>query len=607
MHLDKLKEKALSLPLSPGVYIMKNGVGEVIYVGKAKKLKNRVSQYFQDTASHSQKTRAMVNKVNDFDVIVAASEFEALILECSLIKQHQPKYNILLKDDKGYPFIRIDFKARYPEMSLANRVLSDGASYFGPFGSRSVTQELIKILRLTMKLPDCGKKFPRDIGCGRPCLNYHMAQCDGWCQTNKSEEEYQCRIQDVKNLLSGNYKKVAETIRTQMQAAAESLNFELAAGLRDKLRAIETLGKKQLVTAATSADTDVIGYAQTEIKACFTVLHFGNGDLLDKTFSVFSAPDDKQLAVSSLLKQYYLGRGFAPRMILLPFEIDDGDIFAMLLQQEYGRKVKIYAPQRGDKMKLIALAQKNASEEAERVTDRDARINAAIEKLGSMLTIPTPSRIESFDISNTAGTDIVAGMVVFVDGKPKVGDYKRFKLDTMDGQDDYEAMRTVVNRRFQRYLQKDKGFDVPPDLLLIDGGENHAKAALHVLEALNIHIPVFGMVKDERHRTRALVTPDGKEICITVQQAVFSLVGNIQEETHRFAIGYHKKLRSKRLKYSTLDRIPGIGPKRKQDLLKVFKSISAIRSAQLSELERVLPKTAALSVYQYFADDQKGE
>lgn len=606
MCLEDLKNKALTLPFSPGVYIMKDAFGEVIYVGKAKKLKNRVTQYFQDTASHSPKTRIMVSKVNDFDVIVAASEFEALVLECSLIKQHQPKYNILLKDDKGYPFLRINFKEEYPVLTMVNRVVDDGASYFGPFGSRSLTQELIKAILLTMKLPDCGKKFPREVGKSRPCLNYHMNQCEGWCQKNKTAAEYQAVMQQVKQLLSGNYKKVTEDIRTRMQAAADDMNFELAASYRDRLRAVETLGQKQLVTAATSADTDVIGYAQTDTKACFTVLHFGNGNLLDKNFSIISVPDDRQQAVSALLKQYYLTRGFSPKVILLPFEIEDSEIFAQLLHQQYDQKVRIHLPQRGDNAKLIALAEKNATEEVERVTDRDVHINAALEKLGEMLAISTPGRIESFDISNISGTDIVAGMVVFVDGKPRCSEYKRFNLDNMDGQDDYAAMRMAVKRRFLRYLQKEKGFDIQPDLLLIDGGENHAAIACDVLKELNISIPVFGMVKDDRHRTRALVTPDGEQISIAVQQSVFSLIGRIQEETHRFAIGYHKKLRSKRLRYSELDKIPGIGPKRKQELLKIFKSISAIRTARLDELERILPKGAAVAVYLHFQEEGKG-
>lgn len=607
MDLDTLKEKASSLPLLPGVYIMKNRTGEVIYVGKAKKLKNRVSQYFQDTASHSPKTRVMVSKIHDFDVIVASSEFEALILECSLIKQHQPKYNILLKDDKGYPFIRIDFRKSYPEISMASNAVDDGASYYGPFGSRHITQDLIKAIKTTMKLPDCGKKFPRDVGSCRPCLNYHMAQCAGWCQPNMTSQMYHDVISQVKQLLSGDYKTVTEQIKHQMQAAAEDMNFELAASLRDRMRAVETLGKRQLVTAATSADTDVIGFAQTDVKACFAVLHFSEGNLIDKYHMLLPAVDDDRGTVSALMKQYYLARGFAPRAILLPFPVEDGEVFAELLQQQYGHKVYIRVPQRGDNVRLVTMAMENAENEAERVTDKDARVSSALAKLGAMLAISTPSRIESFDISNISGTDIVAGMVVFSDGKPHPSEYKRFKLDELPGQDDYAAMETVIARRFNSYLRNEKGFNILPDLLLIDGGVVHAQTALRVLQSLEIAIPVFGMVKDDKHRTRALVTPDGEEICITVQQSVFSLVGRIQEETHRFAIGYHKKLRQKRLRYSELDKIPGIGEKRKQDLLKTFKSISGIREAHLSELERILPKNAADAVYNHFHGLQKGE
>lgn len=606
MQFEELKEKALLLPFSPGVYIMKNASGEVIYVGKAKKLKNRVTQYFQDVDAHTPKTKIMVSKIDDFDVIVAASEFEALVLECSLIKQHQPKYNILLKDDKGYPFIRVNFKEAYPDITIVNKVADDGASYFGPFGSRSTTQKLIKTIRNTMKLPDCGKKFPRDIGSSRHCLNYHMNLCEGWCQSDKSADEYDSVMQQVKCLLSGNYRRVTNDIQAQMQKYAEELQFELAANLRDRLRAVEALGKKQLVTAAISTDTDVVGFGQNETKACFTVMHFSEGNLIEKDYSVFAAPDDENIAVSSLLKQYYLNRGFAPKTILLPFAVEDGDIFAQLLELQYGRKVDLVTPKRGDKVKMVELACKNAQEEADRAADSSMRNNAVVGKLGAMLGISAPKRIEAFDISNLSGTDIVAGMTVFINGKASPGDYKRFKMDMMDDQDDYKAMAIAVERRFRRYVNGDPGFSVLPDLLLIDGGDKHATVAAEVLAMLGIEIPVLGMVKDDRHRTRALVTPDGKEISITVQQPVFSFIGRIQEATHNYAIGYHKKLRAKRLKYSELDKIPGIGEKRKQQLLKTYKSISAIRAAQLFELEMILPKNVAFSVYQHFKQQNEG-
>lgn len=605
MTFDELKEKALSLPYAPGVYIMRDKTDTVIYVGKAKKLKNRVSQYFQDTASHSPKTRIMVSKIHHFDVIVAASEFEALVLECSLIKRYMPKYNILLKDDKGYPYLRLNMKDIYPTISIVSKFADDGADYYGPFGGRSVTHGVMEAIRLTLKLPGCSKQFPRDIGKDRPCLNYHMNQCAGWCQLNKSCAEYRETMLQAKQLLQGNYKTVAEQIRQQMLSAADNLEFELAANLRDRLNAVENLGQKQLVTAGTLADTDVIGYGETEAKACFAVLHFSGGNLLDKEYEVFPRPDEKTEAVSSLLKQFYLSRGLAPKRILLPFEIEDGELFAQLLEQQFGRRPKLHVPQRGDNMRLIELACKNAFEEAQRVTGKEERVNATLALLGKMLAMEPPGRIESFDISNISGTDIVASMVVFTDGRPRKSDYKRFKLEGLSNQDDYASMHQVVKRRFAHLKAGDKGFSEAPDLLLIDGGVNHAKTAVAALQELDLQFPVYGMVKDDRHRTRALVTPEGKEIRIDNNQAIFSLIGNIQEETHRFAITYHRQLRSKRLRYSELDEIAGIGPKRKQELLRQFKSLTAIGQATLPELERILPKDAAAAVYHHFHETKE--
>ncbi len=600
MTFEQLKEKARSLPLAPGVYIMRDKTDKVIYVGKAKKLKNRVSQYFQDTASHTPKTRIMVSKIDRFDVIIAASEFEALVLECSLIKRYMPKYNILLKDDKGYPYLRLDMKEAYPRLKLVSKLSKDGAGYFGPYGSRSVTQSVLEAIRSTLKLPNCNKEFPRDIGKNRPCLNFHMNQCAGWCQSEKTQEQYREVMEQARQLLLGNYKGVADGIHKQMLAASENLEFELAASLRDRLNAVEQLGQKQTVTAGALADTDVIGYSETESKACFAVLHFRGGNLLDKDYEVFSAPDDKEAAVSSLIKQFYLSRGMAPKRVFLPFKIDDSELFAQFLQQQFSTVTRLSIPQRGENMRLVELANKNAFEEANRVTGKEERVSATLALLGKMLNMEPPVRIESFDISNISGTDIVASMVVFQDGKPRSADYKRFKLEGMDGQDDYGSMRQVILRRFTHYKAGDKGFDVAPSLLLIDGGVNHANVAVEALSELNLFFPVFGMVKDDRHRTRALVTPEGKEISISNQQAVFTLIGNIQEHTHNFAIRYHRHLRSKRLRYSQLDGIAGIGPKRKQQLLKTFKSLTNIGKASIEELERILPRDAAAAVYHHF-------
>ena len=579
---------------------MRDKTNKVIYVGKAKKLKNRVSQYFQDTASHTPKTRMMVSRIDHFDVIVAASEFEALVLECSLIKRYLPKYNILLKDDKGYPYLRLNMKDPYPVITLVSKIADDGAEYFGPYGSRGVTNAIVEAIRLTLRLPGCSKQFPRDVGKGRPCLNYHMNQCEGWCQDGKSFLEYRQRMEQAKQLLSGNYKAVAEDIRQQMLSAAENLEFEMAANLRDRLNAVENLGQKQLVTAGSLADTDVVGYAQTEAKACFAVLHFSGGNLLDKDYEVFPVPDDPEAAVSSLMKQYYLSRGMAPKIVLLPFSIEDSDLFSQLLEQQFGRKPKLRIPQRGDNVRLVELANKNALEEAQRVTTREEKVSGTLTMLGKMLAMDPPGRIESYDISNISGTDIVASMVVFEDGKPKKSEYKKFKIEDLADQDDYASMAQVLTRRFTHYQAGDKGFDAAPDLLLIDGGVNHACVAVEALKSLGLSFPVFGMVKDDRHRTRALVTPEGQEIRIDNNQTVFSFIGAIQEETHRFAITYHRSLRSKRLRYSELDRIPGIGPKRKQDLLKQFKSLIAIGAASLTELERLLPKDVASAVYDHF-------
>ena len=605
MDIQQLKEQAASLPLEPGVYIMKDKTQQVIYVGKAKKLRNRVSQYFQENIAHSPKTRMMVSKVDHFDVIVAGSEFEALVLECSLIKRYMPKYNILLKDDKGYPYIRLDMRQPYPSISLAPKIANDGAEYYGPFGSRGATQDLINGILLALKLPSCNKKFPRDIGKGRVCLNYHMNQCAGWCQDTRTQAEYRGLYEHVRQLLNGNFKQVALTLKDQMNAAAEGLNFELAAVLRDRLKAIELLSKKQLVTAGSRADLDVIGFAQTESKACFTVLHYSGGDLLDKEFEVFSVIDDPDAAVSSLLQQYYLTCGYAPKTILLPFPIEDRELIEQLLERQYGRTVRLLVPQRGDKVRLVELAVKNAAEEVQRLTTKDEKLYGALSSLGKMLMMDAPKRIESFDISNISGTDIVASMVVYIDGRPRKSAYRHFKIRDQAGQNDYASMHQVITRRFARYLEGDEGFSQLPDLLLVDGGTEHVKTAADALIAARICIPVFGMVKDDRHRTRALVTQDGSVINIDSNQSVFSLVGSIQEETHRFAISYHKKLRSKRLRYSELDKIEGIGAVRKEQLLKQFKSVSAIASATIFELEQHLPKNAAMAVYKHFHNNMK--
>lgn len=601
MTFEELKDKALSLPFAPGVYLMRDAGNKVIYVGKAKKLKNRVSQYFQDSAAHTPKTRAMVSKIDHFDVIVAASEFEALVLECSLIKRYLPKYNILLKDDKGYPYLRLDMSEEYPKITVVHKLAHDGAAYFGPYGSWGVTQNVLRTVLLTLKLPGCSKQFPRDLGKDRPCLNYHMNQCRGWCQLSRSPAEYRDTMEQARLLLTGNYQKLAQDLRAQMLEASENLQFEQAAELRDRLKAVEALGQKQLVTAGSMADTDVIGFAQTAAKSCFVVLHYSGGNLLDKEYEIQPYQDSPAAAMSSLVKQYYLSRGIAPKIVLLPEEMEDGNLFSDLMFQNTGRRTHFRVPQRGDNVQLVQLARENALQEAERVTSREERISGTLQLLGKMLSLPQPPRrMESFDISNMAGTDIVASMVVFLDGKPYKKEYKRFKVEGLEDQDDYASMAQVVHRRFVHYKQADAGFDQAPDLLLIDGGITHAETARRALEALELDFPVFGMVKDNKHRTRALVTPDGREIALDGTQAVFALIGTIQEETHRFAITYNRQSHGKSVRGSTLDAIPGVGEVRRAALLRHFKSLKAIREATLPELEQVVPKNTAQAVYTYF-------
>ena len=605
MTFEQLKEKAHALPLKPGVYIMQDVHKEVIYVGKAKALKNRVSQYFQDSAAHTEKTRAMVSQIDSFDVIIAASEFEALVLECALIKRHQPHYNILLKDDKGYPYIRLS-NEEYPRFSLASKAAGDGARYFGPYASRHSSQEIIDALRTALRLPSCRKRFPRDIGKERPCLNYHMGKCDGYCRGAELKDQHDQAMVQAISLLEGRFQEVQADLTAEMEQAAQELRFERAAQLRDRIRAIELLGKRQKVIAGSLADTDVTGFYRGTAKSCFCVLHFLEGELAAKDFDLFETPmeEDEESIFSSLIREYYVGRPRLPRQLLLPCELPDQVPLTRLLSQQVGRRVELLNPQRGAKMDLIRLANENAREEVVRATTREERQSKLLQTLGHMLAMDCPPRrMESYDISNQGADDIVASMVVYVDGRPSKKDYRRFKLKDMEGPNDYASMEQVLTRRFRRYLDGDEKFSDRPDLLLIDGGREHVQIAQRVLAGLDLSIPAYGMVKDDRHRTRALVHPDGREIGIQSVPAVFALVGQIQEETHRFAITYHRQLQNGHMRRSTLDKIPGVGEVRREQLLKHFKSIKAIRDASREQLAEVVPKNTAQAVYLYFHPD----
>ena len=604
--LDTLSEKANNLPLLPGVYIMLDEHGEVIYVGKAKKLKNRVTSYFH--GEHLPKVAAMVEKVRDFNVIVAGSEFEALVLENSLIKRHKPKYNILLKDDKGYPFVCVDVKSEYPRMSLINRSAKDGARYFGPFGGRGQTYGIIETISRALLLPTCAKKFPRDIGKERPCLNYQMGNCAGWCRGVPDAEEYRRRMAQAMLILEGKSAELTRELTEKMEQAAEELRFEQAAELRDRLRAVESLANRQRVISTAFADTDAIGFCRGA-KSCFTVLHFVNGDLVGKDTEMMDEPlEDDGEAVAGLVLQYYTAhRGGWPKSVLLPCEIDGKEALEELLSETSGRRIYIETPKRGERMRLIESAALNAREEIQRRTTAAQRTNKTLEWLQKALGLAEfPRRIEAFDVSNLGDTGIVAAMTVHVDGRPFKRAYKKFRIKDMPVRDDYASMRQAVYRRFKHYVDGDESFSPLPELLLIDGGENHAKVAVDALRELKLNVPVFGMVKDDRHRTRALISPDGHEIGINSNQAVFTLVGNIQEETHRFAIEYQRALRNEGY-VSALDRIDGVGPKRRADLIKYFKTVKAIRAASVSQLNLVVPKNTAQAVYDYFHNENGEE
>ena len=603
MTKDELRQKANDLPLAPGVYLMMDKTGKVIYVGKAKKLKNRVSQYFQDSASHNIKTRNMVSQVDHFDTIFVSSEFEALVLENSLIKRHMPHYNILLKDDKGYPFIRLS-KEDYPRFSLGNRPAADNDRYYGPFGGRYETRQALDAVLSALRLPTCSRKFPRDIGAERPCLNFHMGRCDGFCRTEMPREEYQRRIQQAAQLLEGRSKQLLRDMKAEMEEEAEALRFEQAAAIRDRINAISALSKKQTVIAGLCADTDIWGIYRGSGKCCYAILHMEEGNLAGRETELFTAPIEETEAemLSTLTAQYYLPRAILPHEILLPFDTGECENLSEVLTRRAGHKVWVHVPQRGEKADLRSMAQRNAQEEAERATTAAERVAHTLEVLGKMLDLPAPpGRMESFDISNTGKSDIVASMVVYNGTRPLKSAYRRFRIKELQGHpDDYASMQEVLRRRLQHAADGDEKFLPLPDVFLIDGGQTHARAALEVAERFGVTVPIFGMVKDDRHRTRALITPEGREIGIVGNPAVFSLIGQIQEETHRFAITFHHESHTKSTLKSALDGIPGVGEKRKAELRKHFGTIKAIREADVEQLTVVLPRNVAETVWNHF-------
>ena len=607
MTFEELKEKAHRLPQLPGVYLMHNKEGVVIYVGKAKSLRNRVSQYFADLAAHTLKTRRMVSNIDYFETIFANSELDALLLENTLIKKYKPKYNILLKDDKGYPFIRIS-KEPYPKLSVAGRREKDDALYFGPYGGRGTANMAIRLLSETFLLPSCTRKFPRDIGKERPCLQLHMKKCCGVCTGVLSPEAYQDIIRQCIQVLEGKSGELEEQLQDKMEQAAEEMLFEQAAVYRDRIRAIQKLRQSRIAVVTGGADTDALGYAVRGSRACIVRLSYRGGVLVDRSKILLDGLDEGDAADSleSFLQQYYTKLNWAPKTICVSHEIEDQQAMEDYLSDLRGTKCTVQLPQRGEKRREVQLALDNAALELAEAEDAEQRTGKTLHLLQEMLGLSaTPVRMEAYDISNTAGSEPVASMTVFHNGKPLRSAYKKFKIKTAIGGDDYGAMAEVLGRRLDRALEGDESFLPLPDLFLIDGGQGQAKVALEQLTQRGLHIPLYGMVKDDHHRTRALITAEGQEFGIAATPAVFALIGRIQEETHRFAITFHRTLRSKGMRKSSLEGIPGIGAAREKALLKRFGTVRAIMNADLDQLKAVLPEGAAQAVYHHFKENKQ--
>ena len=599
-----LRKKAMSLPLLPGVYIMKNADGEIIYIGKAKALKNRVSQYFGSQNRHPVKVRKMVENVDRFDYIVTESEFEALVLECSLIKQHSPKYNILLKDDKGYSYIRIS-EGEYRKISAVFNKKDDGSEYIGPYLSSYSVRQSVDAANKIFKLPQCNKVFPRDFGKSRPCLNYYISQCCGLCTGKIKKSDYDEAVDGAVAFLKGDSRDIIADLRVKMEKAAEELDFEQAAKLRDRINSIERIKEKQKVVYKSVEEQDVFATADIDGSVCLAVLRFSNGRLFDSEHFFFDDPGDKEGMRSDFITSYYSMRDNIPKRVTVDGEVADRELLEQWLSEKKGKKVTVFVPARGEQLEIVNMCRKNAEEKLAIKKGRTGREIAVLDELKDLLGLEkTPEYIESYDISHTAGQDSVAGMIVFKGGKPYRKAYKRFSIKSFDGNDDYRAMNEVLTRRFSEYEKsKDstEGFGKLPDLILLDGGVGQVHAVEPVLREFGLKIPLFGMVKDNRHRTRA-ISGDGGEIAINSKRQVFTLVSEIQNEVHRFSVAYHHQKHAKRGLSLSLTEIEGVGEKRASALLKYFKTITAIKNAEVDELSKAPGITSAVAqnIYDYY-------
>ncbi len=614
-----LQTKLDNLPTNPGVYLMKNDQGEIIYVGKAINLRNRVRSYFRELKPEQAKTKALVRHIADLEYILADNELEALVLECNLIKKYRPKYNISLKDDKTYPYIKVTVGEDYPRILFSRTMKKDKSKYYGPYNSAGAVKDTIELLNKLYCLRTCNRSLPRDIGLERPCLNYHIKQCLAPCQGYVDREQYRQQVDQALEFLNGNYGKILKELEGKMKAAAEALDFEAAAGFRDLYNSVKQVSQKQKITDSAGEDKDVIALYREESEAVVQVFFVRDGKLIGREhyYMTHVSEGGKAEVLENFVKQFYAGTPFIPRELMLQYEIGDQELIERWLSERKGGRVYLRVPKIGSKEKLVELAAQNAKhileQDRERLKREEGRTIGAVKEIAGLLGLERVERMEAFDISNINGFENVGSMIVFEKGKPKPSDYRKFRIKTVSGPDDYACMREVLARRFRHGLEEAKeleekdleqeygSFTRFPDLLMMDGGRGQVNIALSVLAELRIPIPVCGMVKDDNHRTRGLYF-NNVELPIDTRSEGFKLITRIQDEAHRFAIEYHRSLRSKAQVKSVLDEIPGVGPARRKALMRHFKSIEDIRAASMEDLLQVpeLNRRAAEDIYRFF-------
>lgn len=622
----QIEEELKKLPGQPGVYIMHDAKDAIIYVGKAISLKNRVRQYFQSSRDKTAKIKQMVSKIARFEYIVTDSELEALVLECNLIKEHRPRYNTMLKDDKTYPYIKVTASEEYPRILFSRQMKKDKNKYFGPFTSAGAVKDTIELIRKIYRIRACSRKLPQDMGKDRPCLYYHIHQCDAPCQGYISQADYQKSVKQAVGFLNGQYEPVMKYLEEKMRTASETMEFEKAIEYRDLLDSVRKVAQKQKITSQSMEDRDIIAMAKDERDAVVQVFFVRDGKLIGREhFHMnLTGSESKAEILNSFVKQFYAGTPFVPHEIWVQEELEDAEVIASFLTARRGQKVRFVVPKMGEKERLVELAEKNAkmvlSQDKEKIKREELRTIGAMNQIGSWIGLSGIKRVEAYDISNISGFESVGSMIVYENGRPKRNDYRKFRIRTVQGPNDYASMREVLLRRFSHGLEETKklqaeGGDLSmgsftrfPDLLMMDGGRGQVNIALEVLRELQLEIPVCGMVKDDNHRTRGLYYQN-VEIPIDRHSEGFQLITRIQDEAHRFAIEYHRSLRGKEQVRSVLDDIKGIGPARRKSLMRTFKTIEAVREASVEELEAApqMNRAAAEAVYIFFRDDKQGK